>query len=209
MIYYPKIGNINHLPEPNILGHVYQKYDGSNFSMDWARTEGYHRFKSRNQLITAGEGNLLEPAIALFKDKYADELTERLRDLRHCRKPQFCRNELVTLFFEYFGPSSFAGSHVQDDKMELRLIDATNSYILLPPKNFESIFKNISFKAEHLGQENINDEFIQYVRNSTTLGEGVVVKGKHNKNLWRVKIKTDEYKQRLQVYGSKWQEFWE
>lgn len=83
----------------------------------------------------------------------------------------------------------------------------------ISPREFVNVFcKSLNeLAAEVIYDGNLNEQFIQDVRsNKFGLNEGVVCKGGDGHKLWRCKIKTDEYKVKLQeMYGARWHEFWE
>lgn len=197
-MFYPTIGNIKEIPTGAFVADSYQKYDGSNIGFTWDKKNGWTKTQSRNQYIDRSHN--LGAAIDLFHDEYANQiLTGNLSSVKR-----------AIYFMEYFGPNSFAGSHHINDKMEMRLFDVALDDALIDPKQFNKHFGQLPFVAEHLGQVYVVPNYFNKVRNSITLGEGVVIKGKCNRVLWRAKIKTYAYMDKLKNQtGDSWRNFWE
>jgi hypothetical protein len=108
------------------------------------------------------------------------------------RTKQIVRNpQRITAFTEFFGPNSFAGSHVESDPKELRLFDV---YLfqkgMLPVKDFVRFYGDLPYAAEIVYEGPLNKKFIMDVQKGKyPVFEGVVAKGSD----FMVKIKTDEY----------------
>jgi len=64
--------------------------------------------------------------VGLIQDKYADDLGRVFRKSRY---------DKVTCFFEFFGPSSFAGQHVENEDHDVILfdVDVYKKGLLDPP----------------------------------------------------------------------------
>lgn len=193
-MFYPKIGNTKEIPTGAVVAESYQKYDGSNIGFTWDKKKGWTKVQSRNQYIDRSHD--LGAAIDLFHDEYANQI------------PTSILNAIY--FMEYFGPNSFAGSHQPNDNMEMRLFDVALNDVLVAPKMFDKHFGHLPFIAEHLGQVILTPGYFKNIRNSVRLGEGVVLKGKYERVLWRAKIKTYAYMDRLKNQtGDSWRNFWE
>jgi len=183
--------------DTNII--AFDKIDGSNIRVEFSKklskksnfTHGFKKFGTRNQLINGK--SIFGEAVDIFYDKYAEGLEKIFTD-----KEEYKRLQTITVFLEFFGKNSFAGTHESTDKKDLILFDVFKYQKgFITPKNFIRDF-------EHLGIPNIvyegiyNREFVQNVQNNAyNLREGVVVKGvKKNKgkeDVWMVKIKTNEW----------------
>ena len=93
--------------------HVFDKRDGSNVRAEWTSKKGLVKFGSRTQLLSA-EQKVLFPAIEIIR-RHEHDLDAALRQTGLAK---------ATLFFEYEGPNSFAGSHTDDVAlMGVRLLD--------------------------------------------------------------------------------------
>ena len=193
-MFYPKIGNLFDIPDGAETATSYQKYDGSNIGFTWDKKKGWTKIQSRNQYID--KTHSLGHAIELFHDEYANQIpTSKLR---------------AKYFMEYFGPNSFAGSHQLNDNMEMRLFDVALNDVLIAPKMFDKHFGHLPFAAKNLGRVILTPDYFEDIRNSVTLGEGVVLKGKHERVLWRAKVKTNAYMDKLKNFaGDSWKDFWE
>jgi hypothetical protein len=116
---------------------------------------------------------------------------------------KYGRLERVIAFAEYFGPSSFAGTHDPSEEKSLKLFDVSLfKKGFISPQDFVKLFKDQSWAAEVVYSGNLNQPFITAVRENTlNLNEGVVCKG----NGWATKIKTLAYLERLkQNFGDDW-----
>lgn len=162
---YPSItGEIVHQPV-----YAFDKYDGSNVRAEWSRKRGFYKFGKRNHLLDDSCPYLRE-AEALILNGYGDPLSRIFREERW---------DNAVCFFEFFGPTSFAGVH-EDEPHEVVLIDAASKKGILEPRDFLRTFKAVKH-AELLHHGNPNSEFLDSVRNGTLEGmtfEGVVCKGK-------------------------------
>ncbi len=179
---------------------AFNKYDGSNLRWEWSPKRGWHKFGTRTELFDPMHP-LWGQAIPLF-ESIKDDIVKRVKEsdwtLRGIQR--------ITAFTEFFGPSSFAGTHVQDEPKELRLIDV---YLfkkgIMPPRWFVNTFGDAPYAAQVIYQGNLNKEFIKDVHEGKyPVWEGVVAKGED----FRVKIKTEAYMLKLkEVYGLNWERF--
>lgn len=158
----------------DIYIYAFDKLDGSNMRAEWNSKKGFYKFGTRTQLID--EKTLpFGRAIPLIKEKFEEDLTLVFEERKW--KDAIC-------FFEYHGPSSFAGNHNFDEKMTVTLIDV-NPYKqgLLPPTEFIECFKHLDIpKVCYEGH--VNTELFDKVKQSTLKGmtfEGVVCKGANDK----------------------------
>ena len=97
----------------DIYIYAFDKYDESNIRAEWNSKRGFYKFGTRNQLMdekTMPFGR----AIPLLREKYEEHLGMVFKEQKW--KDALC-------FFEYWGPSSFAGNHNFEEKMDITLID--------------------------------------------------------------------------------------
>lgn len=178
----------------NIPIYAYDKLDGSNIRAEYSRKTGFYKFGSRNQLMDETHPHLGD-AIPLFKEKYSDDLEQIFR-----------KNKLekATVFFEFFGPSSFAGQHNPDEEHDVVLFDChVYKQGILPPKEFNKLFSKVE-TAEILYTGNCNQLFVDEVRNGTLPGmtfEGVVCKGGFDarRRLQVFKVKNQAWLEKLKL----------
>ncbi len=191
-----------------ILGtyvYAFDKLDGSNIRAEYNQKHGFNKFGTRKQLIGINDPTWGQ-AISLFQNKYSEGLCKIFKDDK-----QYKNYKKITVFFEYFGENSFAGWHDPNDKMNVVLFDVDIFQKgLTKPKDFIKIYG-------HLGIPDIvyegiyNQSLIQDVKNNIyNLNEGVVVKGttktkrKDIENVWMVKIKTQQWLDKLKnIHGDK------
>jgi len=179
---------------------AFYKYDGSNLRWEWNPKKGWFKFGTRTQLFDHTH-EIFGEAIPIFMDTMADELVRRIKDDQ--KNPH-----RITVFTEFLGKNSFAGTHDPKDPKELKLIDA---YIFkqgfMNPKKFVNLFGDLSYVAEVIYTGKLNKEFIDNVRKGNyPVWEGVVAKGDD----FIVKIKTNAYFQKLNdVYGKNYKLYWE
>jgi len=171
--------------------YSFYKYDGSNLRWEWNKKRGFFKYGSRKRLFD-GSDDQFGKALLLFKEKYEEPLSRILVD-------KF-RQDKVVVFTEYFGENSFAGTHDENDEMELKLFDIhVIKKGVLSPKEFLKTFGHLDFCAELLHEGNFNKEYIQKIRENIdgSLNEGVVVKGGKGHSLWMSKIKTLSFLEKL------------
>lgn len=183
--------SISHIPTGQPI-YAYDKLDGSNIRAEWTRKNGFAKYGTRTQLLDRTHPHLGE-AIPLFEEKYSEELNQLFRKERW---------EKATVFFEYFGQSSFAGWHKQDEPHDVVIFD-THRYKqgLITPQEFNKLYRHIH-TAELLYQGKATQEFIQSVRNSTLDGmtfEGVICKGGYDNRhrLEQFKVKSQAWLDKL------------
>lgn len=195
---------------PSILGsakaplnkscYAFYKYDGSNLRWEWNPKSGWAKFGTRRHLFDHTD-NQFNQAIPIFMEQLADEVVYRTKQI--VKNPH-----RITAFTEFFGPNSFAGSHVSEDPKELRLFDV---YLFkrgfIKPKEFVQVFGDLPQAAEVVYEGPLNKKFIMDVKKGNyPVFEGVVCKG----NDFTVKIKTDEYFRRLRhKFPERWEEYGE
>lgn len=199
---------------PSILGSAkaplgvpciaFYKYDGSNLRWEWSPKQGWYKFGTRTQLFDKTHP-LFGQAIPLFR-RMEDEILGRVKKLERGL-------QRLTVFTEFFGPSSFAGIHVEDEPKELRLIDA---YLfkrgMMHPRTFIKTFSGLPYTAQVVYEGNLNQTFIDAVRKGQyPVWEGVVCKGEDSRSKpFMIKIKTDAYFKKLnEIYGTQYRLYWE
>jgi hypothetical protein len=155
----------------NIPVYAFDKLDGSNIRTEWHPKKGLWKFGSRTQLID--ETSPLGEAIGLI-NQHSEAIHKELRDMGA---------EGATLFFEFFGASSFAGTHY-DETHRVSLIDVSiYKKGFMNPGDFNKSFKEIP-KAGMLYYGNCNREFVEAVKTGNLEGmtfEGVVCKASRAK----------------------------
>jgi len=176
--------------------YVFDKLDGSNIRAEWSKKKGFYKFGSRRVLLDKSNQTLGE-AIDLIKNNYEDDITKIMKKNRF---------EKGVFFFEFYGPNSFAGNHVENEKHEVTLFDVDIfKRGILPPDIFLKEFGNLKI-APLLYHGKINSEMIQSIKDSTFDGitfEGVVCKAKNPKKTLRpilFKIKTHAWLNKLKQF---------
>lgn len=169
---------------------AFDKIDGSNIRAEWTKKKGFCKFGSRHRLLGTDQGVLAkaEPLAKLKEDKFSFYFKKM-------------KIEKATVFFEFHGPNSFAGNHLETDEHQLSLIDIdVVGHGLMDPKDFFESFGMTDFDAAKLLYTGPIDEvFIQQVKNGTLQGmtfEGVVCKARRNKRFEEAtmfKIKNDAW----------------
>lgn len=180
----------------DIYIYAFDKLDGSNIRVEWNSKKGFYKFGTRHQLIddkTMPFGR----AIPLIKEKFEQDLTMVFKEQGY--KDALC-------FFEYHGPSSFAGNHNFEENMTATLIDV-NPYKegILVPTEFIKLFGHLDIpKVCYEGH--VTTELFDKVKQSTLKGmtfEGVVCKGANDK-LTKApimfKIKSKAWLEKLREY---------
>lgn len=199
MLQYPSIIGAAKAP----LGRpciAFYKYDGSNLRWEWSPKQGWHKFGTRKHLFDESDLQFGE-AVPLFMNTIADDVLYRTKQL--VKKP-----ERITVFTEFFGEHSFAGSHVDGDPKELRLFDAfLFKKGFVEPKLFVETYGDADYSAKVVYEGNFNREFVTDVRTGKyPVFEGVIAKGKD----WMAKVKTNAFFDKLRDrYNDQWEQFGE
>lgn len=178
--------------------HIYafDKLDGNNIRAEWSSKRGFYKFGSRNQLIDDKNKQFGE-AVTLIHDKYENDLAMVFKENRW---------RDVICFFEYYGPSSFAGQHIASETKTVTLFDV-NPYKegILEPRVFIKLFSHLDI-PKVLYEGRVNSTFISTVRNSELEDmtfEGVVCKGANDKKTKMpimFKIKSLTWLDKLKTY---------
>lgn len=196
-----------HIDGPSKAPHLpciaFHKYDGSNLRWEWSKKKGWYKFGTRNCLFDKSDP-LFGQAIPVFESSLAEGIEKVLRD-------SFRDVQSAIVFTEFFGASSFAGTHAQSEPKELVLFDV-NLYKkgIMSPRDFVRKFGHLR-AAEVVYEGILNQPFIENVRNGVyPVAEGVVCKGGSGHDLWMVKVKTLAYLKKLkEVFHQDWQKYWE
>ena len=193
MKHYPSITKeIRH----DIYIYAFDKLDGSNIRAEWNAKKGFYKFGTKNQL-TDEKTMPFGRSISLIREKYEADLTKIFKELEW--KDALC-------FFEYWGPSSFAGNHNFEEKMDVTLIDV-NPYKegILFPSQFIELFGHLNIpKVCYEGY--VTSDLFDGVKQSTLPGmtfEGVVCKGANDKATRMpimFKIKSKAWLEKLREY---------
>lgn len=200
---YPSIPNHNANKIP--IGqscYGFYKYDGSNLRWEWNKKQGWYKFGTRTRLFGADE-TPYNQAIPIFKEDIGPVILERVLQ-------QYNLTDFI-VYTEFFGPSSFAGSHDENEQKELKLIDVwIPRKGFIPPKQFIKMFDDQPWAPEVVYQGNLNKKLIEDVRAGVyPLDEGMMCKGlENNGQQWMVKIKTQAYLDKLKnKIGEGWEKF--
>ena len=184
---------------------AFDKLDGSNFRAEWNRklskkthfTKGFKKYGTRNRVITNGNDQFYE-MVEIFRDKYADKVDERFRTHK-----LFKNADTITLYGEFYGPSSFGGFHDWNEEHDIYFFDAfIYKKNFLSPSEFFSEFNDISM-PRFIYKGLFEPQFILDVQqNKFNLREGVVYKFIDNGKITMGKIKTLEWLKKIKEnYG--------
>lgn len=213
---YPKIPGGKDCPLKSCI--AFEKYDGTNLHWNWDQKNGWVSFGTRrDQFDLSIEGIKefhnyhlgLNDCVNLF-----EAIIKPLEKTLFVGKYSVCKS--ITVFTEYFGPNSFAGSHDKDDVKKLVCIDVNTNLGMVPPSQFcmdygcgmylsLDNFPKMVYSGKYTGQ------FVEDVRRGKfNVGEGVVCKGLINGEVYMTKIKTNAYLEKLKkVYPKEWKNYWE
>ena len=114
--------------------YVFGKYDGSSLRSEWDPKKGFWKHGKRNGLLDHSNPHLLKGP-DLFREKYEEPLSRIFRAERW-RK--------VVVFYELWGPQSFAGYHVEGDAHTVTLFDvAVDNRGIMFPNEFVRTFRGV------------------------------------------------------------------
>lgn len=178
--------------------HIYaqQKFDGNQIRAEWSSKRGFYKFGTKNTLIDENT-KPYGKAIPLIKNKYEEWLAMVFKEQRW---------RDVICFFEFYGPNSFAGQHLDTEEQTVTLFDV-NPYKqgILEPREFIKLFGHLD-TPKVLFEGKANSEFILSVRNGTLPDmplEGVICKGQNDKKTKMpimFKIKSQAWLDKLKVH---------
>lgn len=184
----------------------FDKVDGSNIRAEWSRklskktsfTKGFGKYGTRNQMIK----KVNDPfcfAIDIFEQDFAERLDEIFR-----KDKLFRGVDKITVYSEFWRWSSFAGQHDWIlGNFELTMFDIfMYKKDFVKPADFMSIFGDLNIQK--LVTKGILDEQIvkDIISNKYNLKEGLVLKGVSEGKVWMVKVKTQEWLDKVRAkYG--------
>jgi len=168
---YPSISPEIHYGVPV---YVFGKYDGSCMRVEYDSKKGFAKWGRRNGLLD-DSNPILKRFPDLFMERYGDTLPVIFKKERW---------QQATLFAEFYGPKSFAGTHDESEKQEVRLFDVSVfKQGFLEPAAFQKLFGHLPVQ-EILYYGNFTKDIEAAIRNGTLPGmpfEGVVCKGAANR----------------------------
>lgn len=172
---YPSLDTTVRAGEPI---YAFDKKDGSNVRAEWVPKLGFTKFGKRHGLLD-DSNPILKRAIPLMQAQ-EDTLA------KICKKERW---ERAVFFFEFQGPGSFAGNHVESEAQECLLFDVdVFRKGLLEPREFLKLFADAVPTPGMLYQGNANQPFVERVQEGALEGmtfEGVVCKGAMDKKAGR------------------------
>lgn len=200
---YPSIPYYNQIP----YGYYYafDKLDGTCIATEWIRklskkssfTLGFKRFETKNELISHNKHPYYEAA-QLFMEKYSEDVNKVLYD-------GFRGLDKAMVYYEFFGPNSFAGKHDPNDEKNAIIFDVEMRVKgMVAPSDFIKQFGHLEI-PKVITQGFLDQKFIDMVfANEFNLSEGVVCKGSINKDIIMWKCKTKEWLNKVKtIYGQK------
>ncbi len=154
---------------------TFDKLDGSNIRAEWSKKKGFYKFGSRNRLIDRNQP-ILGESIDLIVENYQEQLSSIFSTKKW---------ERAVAFFEFYGKSSFAGSHDINEEHEVTLIDV-NVYKrgMIEPTHFIELFEDMGI-PKVLFRGVLDERLVTEVKNGTLEDmtfEGVVCKYHNQKN---------------------------
>lgn len=165
MLEYPTISNRIQLGVP---GYAWDKIDGSNIRAEWSRKRhGFYKFGSKTILLDEHT-----PILGEAPDLIRAKFEKRLDSVFSKWKP-----DRAVAFFEFFGPSSFAGIH-KAEQHDAVLLDVAPGRGLMRSGDFDLVFEGFD-RPRLLRVGPIDEDFVEAVRSRTLKGmtfEGVVFK---------------------------------
>jgi len=184
---------------------VFNKLDGSNIRAEWSKNRGFYKFGSRKRLLGTDQG-LISKASML-----ATIQEEKFREVF-----KIAKIDRAICFFEFLGPNSFAGNHVDTDEHSLVLFDVdVYKHGLLNPGEFLKIFGESNIEIPKLLHYGIIDQNIESLIHSGSLPgmgfEGVVCKARRPKTfsepiMYKIKNQAWIDKVKANFDKSKWEE---
>lgn len=200
MLQYPSIPrwqDCKGLGEPCI---AFKKYDGSNLRWEWTPKRKWYKYGSRHQLFDHTSEQFRD-AIPLFQDTMGKEIAEIVLDEYGSKATR------IIAFTEFFGESSFAGTHFDEPKKLVLFDVSVYKQGFIEPRKFVKMFRDVVWSAQVVYDGNMNTPFIENIRNGEySVYEGVVCKG----DGWAAKIKTHAYLNRLKnQFPETWEKYGE
>lgn len=167
---------------------LFDKIDGSNLRWEWDRAKGWVKQGTRNRLFDETD-LVFGEAIPLFHETLGKPLAVIAKNLRA---------ERAIFYTEFWGPSSFAGTHVAGEPKNLTLFDITvYKKGLLGPRAFRDATQEVlNYTPRYLGKHRWTRELVDEVRRGLFPGvtfEGVVGKHGEGQSVVLVKAKTQAW----------------
>jgi hypothetical protein len=169
---------------------AFDKLDGSNIRFEYSRKRGWYKFGSISELIHE-KTPIYGEAVTIFLDKYGDDLARIFRK-------EYPTIQNFVAFGEFVGENSFAGKHLENDVKDLVMFDISlYKKGFLAPREFVDKFSKLHI-PELIYDGIYDDDFINSIKSSTSLKEGVICKGisktkRDGETIWMSKIKTDDW----------------
>lgn len=177
---------------------AFDKLDGSLIRAEFRKKNGFSKFGRKEGLLDHACPILLK-SIDLIKDGFG----QAFADIVH--KHYWMFDGVVTAYFEFVGPKSFAGEHDLNDNYKVVLLDVeTRNEGMLGTREFLDLFGHLAI-PQVLYEGAANKTFVEQVKNSTLPGmtfEGVVCKGQKRKNKIPLmfKIKSNAWHEKLRIF---------
>lgn len=184
--------SIMRTPRYGVPVYIFDKPDGSNIRAEWSRKNGFWKFGRRNSLLDDSNPQIVKSK-DLFLQTYGESLGKIFTDQRWTK---------AVAFFEFWGPQSFAGVHVDSDEHRVTLFDVSyEKKGLMEPRMFLKLFDALPI-APFLHHGTFNVTIEQQIRSGQLPGitaEGVVCKGSYvSPGLpLMFKVKTDAWVERV------------
>lgn len=177
--------------------YVFDKLDGSSMRSEWAKKRGWYKHGKRSGLVDDSNPHLAKVP-DLFMQLLAEPLTRVAID-NHWQN--------LVVFYEFWGPKSFAGRHEDEPVYNLTVFDAAaDKRGILGPEEFLKLFKFPCPTARLLGRFNWTRGFVQEVYDGKIEGitfEGVVGKLGTRHDIVRAKAKTKAWLDKVKaLYGA-------
>lgn len=165
---------------------VYDKPDGSNIRFEWSKQKGWYKCGTRTQLFKP-----TDPIWGEAHDYFIENQAEKLSEY-------FIKNKIINglAFGEWFGSNSFAGQHLIEDDKKLLIFDvALYKKGFLNPIEFNKLDLD---KVDLLYHGKWYPELVSDVQSGKfNVNEGVVIKGLDDRNIFRFKVKTLEWLEKV------------
>lgn len=170
--------------------HVFDKLDGQNFRSEWSRKRGWYKFGSRTQMVDETH-EMFGPAVTSFQEVLADDLAKILVAER---------TQKAVVFTEWWGPSSFAGQHLEGEELAHTVIDlCLDQRGFVSPSAFRELLEGEVATPRFLGRHRWTRELVLAVRRGELpcTSEGVVGKSLEGPRLVMAKAKTQAWLDRV------------